>query len=128
MQTAAILYMNPTERNQDDRPFDPLRDMKKQLDQLIGHIGGMRDEVAEIRTALKGNDYGTEGLVVRIEQIESWQSRVESEQRKMEAKLEEYEKAAKLNRRYLFAFFTALGTVGGTVLKIIIDHLVPVKK
>jgi hypothetical protein len=127
MQTAAILHMS-TDRNNDDRPYDPVRDMKRQFDNLADHISGMREDLGEIRTALKGNEFGTEGLVVRVEQIEVWQVRVEAEQKMFAAKLEEYEKTAKTNRRYLLAFIGAVGAVAGTVFKIIIDHLIPIKK
>lgn len=128
MQTATILHMSNDQRNNDDRPYDPIRDMKRQLDTLSGHIGGMRTDMTEIRTALTGNEFGNDGLVARQERIEGRQLQSEVEIRKMAAKLDEFEKSAKLNRRYVMAFIAALGTVAGTFLKIIIDHLVPVKK
>jgi len=115
-------------RNSDDRAYDPIRDMKKQFDILSGAIGGMRSDLSEIRTALTGNEMGTEGLVARVENMEGRQMGFELDVKKIFSKLEEYEKSAKVNRRYVLAFIGVLGTVAGTIIKIVIDHLMPVKK
>jgi uncharacterized coiled-coil protein SlyX len=128
MQTATILHMSPTERNQDDRPYDDIREMKRQLDKLIGHFGDMREDVSEIATSLKGNEFGTQGLVARFEKMEEKQARQEEEHKAFALRLQEYERAAKVNRRYLMAFFGAVGTVVGTIIKLVVDHLVPTHK
>jgi len=131
MQTVTILRMshNPTElRNADDRPYDDIKDMKRQLDKLTGYVGEMKEDMTEVKTALKGNEYGTEGLVLRVETLEASYREVVAEQKKFAVRMEEYENRARNNRRYIIAFVAAVSGFAGTVFKIFIDHIVPVKK
>lgn len=121
MQTATLLHMNTTDLRSEDRPFDPIRDMKRQLDALASHIGGMRSDVTEIRTALTGNEFGNEGLVARMERIETQQDRMASE-------IEALKRAQRASRRYLNWAFTAAGALALAVFKMIVDRLIPIKK
>lgn len=115
MQTATILQMNQeesTERDErEERHTGTQRDIKSiklQVDKLSGAVG-------ELVVALKGNEFGTEGMVVRVQQIEQ-------QQNLLNKRLDELELAAKKKEMYIVAFFTACGVVIGTIIKSIIDH------
>lgn len=115
MQTATILHMNsPHETNANDWLANSVKDMKRQMDRVSGEVGKLLE-------AIRGDDLGNEGILPRIQMLEK-------EQSEMRKRLVEIEGIAKKNQRYFLGFFTVLGAIGGTLLKIIIDHIVPIKK
>lgn len=116
MQTAILRHMNEeesTERNSREERYigtqGDISSIKKQLDKLTGIVG-------ELVTAFKGNDLGTEGMVAQVRSV------VE-EQIALKARLDDLERIAKMNQKYLFAFIGTVGMVLGGVVKSIIDHL-----
>ena len=119
MQTATVLYMShPTERSPDDRTYDENKHSRNMLEKLAQHLGEMRGDIAEIRTALKGNEFGTDGLVNRVEVLESGLLRVEGE-------VESLKRHAKNNRRIYKMAYTAGGALGLAALKYFMDKFFP---
>jgi|GEM_PF-5114034 len=117
MQPATILYMsNPTETH--ERSFDPIRQMKVQLDKLTESVGDLREDFREVATAIKGNDMGTEGFVSRIE-------RIEERQELFEERMSTLERQSKLHRRVFKFAYTAAGALGLALLKYFGDKLFP---
>lgn len=117
MQPATILYMSHTP---EDRIYDQEKSLKTMLDRLASHLGEMRQDITEIRTALKGNDFGTEGLVNRVEVLETGLLRVEAD-------VETLKRQAKLNRKILNRAYAAGGALITVLAKWIFDHLIPHK-
>jgi hypothetical protein len=113
----AILYqMNHEEsKERDDREEryrgsqDDISIIRKELNKLTGEVG-------KLVTAFKGNDLGTEGMVAQVRSV------IE-EQATLKSRLDDIERVARLNQKYLFAFIGTLGVVLGTIAKTIIDHL-----
>lgn len=118
----AILYqMNheeSQERNVREERYkgsqDDIAIIRKELNKLTGAVG-------ELVTAFKGNDLGTEGMVAQVRSV------IE-EQATLKSRLDDIERIARLNQKYLFAFIGTLGIVLGTIAKTIIDHLFTIKK
>lgn len=114
MEPATILYMSTHETQNNDWLANSVKDMKRQMDRVSGEIG-------KLVVAIQGDDLGNEGILPRVQMIE----KIQAEQEK---RLNDIENLAKKNQRYFIGFFTVLGAVGGTILKIVIDHIVPIKK
>lgn len=113
---ALILHMNHEEtREREDREErykgsqDDIAIIRKELNKLTGAVG-------DLVTAFKGNDLGTEGMVAQVRSV------IE-EQATLKSRLDDIERVARLNQKYLFAFIGTLGVVLGTIVKIVIDHL-----
>lgn len=88
---------------------DDISIIRKELNKLTGAVG-------DLVTAFKGNDLGTEGMVAQVKSV------IE-EQANLKSRLDDIERIAKMNQKYLFAFVGAVGVALGTVGKTIIDHL-----
>lgn len=108
--------MNQEETNERDAREERYRGsqddiliIRKELNKLTGAVG-------ELVTAFKGNDLGTEGMVAQVRDLID-------EQAKLKERLDDIERIAKMNQKYLFAFIGTLGVVLGSVVKTIIDHL-----
>jgi hypothetical protein len=120
VQEAIILHMNQEESQERDAREQrhtgtqrDIRDIKYQLDRLSGSVG-------ELVTAFKGNDFGTEGIVEQMK-------RVMQEQSMLKKRLDDLELATAKKQRYLLAFVSTVGVVGGTIIKSIIDHFLKSK-
>ena len=112
---ATILHMNQEETDEsgrrDQRHSASQQDIKSirvQVDKLSFIIG-------ELTASIKGNDMGNPGMLPRQEQIER-------RLRAIEVRLDEMDIAAKKNQLYLAIAVGAICTVGGMILKGIIDY------
>lgn len=115
MQTATILHMNHEEgqerERQDQRHSASQQDIKSikvQMDKLTYTIGELRD-------AIKGNDLGNPGMLPRVEQMEE-------EVRLLKVQFDDMALSLKKNQMYLVIAVGAISTVGGMILKGIIDY------
>lgn len=110
--------MNNEEKNDRESRYrdnqDDVRIMRQELNKLSGAVGDLVD-------CLKGNDFGEDGLVKQFKALKD-------ETYRLKGRLDAIELSAKVNQKAWRIVYILLGTVGGTVLKIIIDHLIPVKK
>lgn len=86
-----------------------IRDIKFQMDKLTGVVG-------DLVTALKGNEFGTEGMVAQVRAIID-------EQTALKKRLDDLELANSKKQMYLIAFVTTVGVVIGTLIKTAIDHI-----
>jgi len=88
---------------------DDIYIIRKELNKLTSEVG-------KLVTAFKGDDLGREGMVAQVRAI------IE-EHVKLKSRLDDIERVARLNQKYLFAFIGTLGVVLGTIAKTVIDHL-----
>jgi hypothetical protein len=116
MQTATILHMNHEESQERDAREERYRGSQDDISIIRRELNKLTGEVGKLVTAFKGDDLGREGMVAQVRTI------IE-EHVKLKTRLDDIERVARLNQKYLFAFIGTLGVVLGTVAKIIIDHL-----
>lgn len=113
---AAILHMNHEETKERDGREDRYRGTQDDISIIRKELNKLTGAVGELVTAFKGNDLGTEGMVAQVRSV------IE-EQAKLKERLDDIERIAKTNQKYLFAFIGTVGVVLGSVVKTIIDHL-----
>jgi len=112
---ATIVRMNYEESQENDRrdqrhsaSQQDIKSIKIQMDKLTYTIGELRD-------AIKGNDMGNPGMLPRVEQIEK-------EVRDLKTEVDDIALSVKKNQMYLVIAVGAISTVGGMILKGIIDY------
>lgn len=114
--TAILYHMNQEESNEREAREERYRGSQEDIMIIRKELNKLTGEVGKLVTAFKGNDLGTEGMVAQVRQV------IE-EQAKMKRRLDEIERIAKINQKYLFAFIGTLGVVLGSIAKTVIDHL-----
>ena len=113
--------MSPTDmRNADDHIYNEDKEVKRVLHKLVEHVGLMQGDLTEIRTALKGNDFGTDGLVNRVEMLEKELIEVRSD-------VEMLKRQAKLHRRIMKFAYSAGGALALWLIKYFGDKFYPSK-
>lgn len=85
------------------------------MDKLSGVVGNMDDSVKEMVTAFKGNEFGTEGIVVQMKNVME-------EQTRLRKRLDELELSTSKKQMYLFAFVATLAMVVGGLVKSAFDY------
>jgi NTP pyrophosphatase (non-canonical NTP hydrolase) len=107
MQLAPILHMNQELEQSDQHERSTMKDLKRQMDRLTGEVGRLVD-------AIQGNDMGNEGLIPRVQAIETQQDALKK-------RLDEMELEAKKRGMYIMAIVGLIGIVLGTGFKALID-------
>ena len=107
--------MNQEEQNESIRREDRHSASQQDIKSIRIQVDKLSYIIGELTAAIKGNDTGNPGLLPRQEQIED-------RLRAIEIRLDNMDLAAKKNQLYLAIAVGAVCTVGGMILKGVIDY------